>query len=280
MTDLPGEIESELAALADGSLAPEHRAQANERAHASRELRSALAEQQRAVAMLRSADVSAPSALHERIAAMTAGEAADTAAGARRSSLAASLRRRFAPARRSPSRIGLALAGASLLAIAGAVTLATIHPGGVSPSVDAQSAATLALSPATLAAPGESASNRSELTASVGGVAFPYWKERFGWRDSGARSDTLGGRAVTTVFYSNADGQRVGYAIVAGPAPGNGVGTVVRRWGVSYRLSSQDGANVIVWRRGGHLCVMAGRGVSPHTLLSLASWGSEHAHAA
>jgi hypothetical protein len=144
-------------------------------------------------------------------------------------------------------------------------------------------AAALALGRATLPAPRESASNRSELTASVGGVAFPYWKERFGWRGSGARSDTLGGRAVTTVFYSNPSGQRIGYAIVAGAAPASGGGAggaLIRRWGVSYRLSSQDGANVIVWRRGGHLCVMAGRGVSPRTLLNLASWGSERAHAA
>jgi hypothetical protein len=85
------------------------------------------------------------------------------------------------------------------------------------------------------------------------------------------------------VFYSNASGQRIGYAIVAGPAPATASaneGTILRRWGVAYRLSSHDGADVIVWRRGGHLCVMAGRGVSPRTLLALASWGSERARAA
>ena len=174
----------------------------------------------------------------------------------------------------------LAVAGAAALAAVGAV-LAVALPGGEGGSaLTPNAAAALALSPATLPAPRESASNRSELTASVGGVAFPYWKERFGWRGSGARGDRLGGRAVTTVFYSNPSGQRVGYAIVAGPAPASGGGTVVERWGVSYRLSARDGANVIVWRRGGHLCVMAGRGVSPRTLLALASWGSERAHAA
>jgi hypothetical protein len=191
-----------------------------------------------------------------------------------------------APARRRigwtmlTGRFSIAAAGAALTAAVAIALAVTLPGGGNSSALTPRAAATLALAPATSPAPSESASNRSELTASVGGVAFPYWKERFGWRDSGARSDTLGGRAVTTVFYSNAGGRRVGYAIVAGPAPPSGGGTIVRRWGVSYRLSSQDHANVIVWRRGGHLCVMAGRGVSARTLLSLASWGSEHGHAA
>jgi hypothetical protein len=226
------------------------------------------------------ATVKAPQSLHERIATMAAAEATGAAVDAHRSTLAASLRRRFTPARRRPSRLGLAFAGVTALALVAAIAIAAIHPGAGSTSLDVRSAAALALGPATLPAPSESASNRSELTASVGGVAFPYWKERFGWRGSGARSDTLGGRTITTIFYSNAGGQRVGYAIVAGPAPPSGGGTIVRRWGVSYRLSSQGDANVIVWRRGGHLCVMAGRGVSARTLLSLASWGSEHGQAA
>jgi hypothetical protein len=229
------------------------------------------------------ATVEAPEWLHRRIQEMVAGAAPDgpgrSPARPRREPAPASSRLHWAlPTRR------LALAGAVALAGSIAVVLALTLPGGTrpggSPALSARSAAALALGPATLPAPGESATNRRELTASVGGVAFPYWEERFGWRDSGARGDTLGGRAVTTVFYSNARGQRIGYAIVAGPAPAPAGGTLVRRWGVSYRLSSQDGTNVIVWRRGGHLCVVAGRGVSPGTLLSLASWGSERAHAA
>jgi hypothetical protein len=38
---------------------------------------------------------------------------------------------------------------------------------------------------------------------------------------------------------------------------------------------SQSGATIVTWQRGGHLCVVSGRGVSAHTLLSLASWDSE-----
>jgi hypothetical protein len=212
------------------------------------------------------ATVKAPETLHRRVGEMAA-EA-----------------QRRAPARR---RIGwrmpagrLALAGAAALAAVGVVLVVTLPGTGGGGALTPQAAAALALSPATLPAPSESASNRSQLAASVGGVSFPYWKERFGWRGSGARSDRLDGRTVTTVFYSNPNGQRIGYAILAGAAPSTSGGSVVKRWGVSYRLSSQDGANVIVWHRGGHLCVIAGRGISPHTLLDLASWGSERAHAA
>lgn len=212
------------------------------------------------------ANVKAPASLHQRIDAM-ATEAQQRSPARRRIGWRM-------PARR------LALAGATALAALGVVLAVTFSGGAGGRAFTPQAAAQLALSRATLPAPSESASNRSQLAASVAGVAFPYWKERFGWRGSGARSDTLGGRTVTTVFYSNPNGQRIGYAIVAGPAPRASGGSIVRRWGVSYRLSSHDGANVIVWRRGGHLCVIAGRGVRPGTLLKLASWGSERVRAA
>ncbi|MGA7704565.1 MAG: hypothetical protein WB998_06675, partial [Solirubrobacteraceae bacterium] len=126
-------------------------------------------------------------------------------------------------------------------------------------------------------APSERANNRGELTASVDGVSFPYWQERFGWRGIGTRSDVVAGRAVTTVFYANSAGQRVGYAIASGRAPTTAGGEVVRRWGVSYRVVEHGGATVVTWQRAGHLCVMAGRGVSARTLVNLASWGSEKA---
>jgi hypothetical protein len=55
---------------------------------------------------------------------------------------------------------------------------------------------------------------------------------------------------------------------------------VIKRWGVSYRVLSQDGATVVSWQRAGHLCVVSGRGVNARTLLSLASWDSERRHSA
>jgi hypothetical protein len=64
-----GQEIAELAALADGSLAPEHRAELEARVAASPELADRLGEQERAVALARSAaaEVEAPAALRARI---------------------------------------------------------------------------------------------------------------------------------------------------------------------------------------------------------------------
>jgi hypothetical protein len=66
---------AELAALADGSLAPEQRVALEARVAASSELADRLAEQQRAVALTRSAadEIDAPAALRERIEAQRRG---------------------------------------------------------------------------------------------------------------------------------------------------------------------------------------------------------------
>jgi hypothetical protein len=257
MTHLLRDTELELAALADGSLAPERRERALERMRGSSELRAALAEQRRAVELMAAVDVRAPASLHRRIEGMAR-------APRRKRTLAT-------------PRIGFAAAAAAALA-AGAIAIGL--SGGRSSGLSVQRAAALTLSPATMLAPAESTAHRTQLDASVGGVPFPYWEEHFGWRSSGARSDRLSGRDVTTVFYANAEGRRIGYAIVSGRAPATNGGTVVWRWGVSYRLLNQGGATVVTWQRGGHLCVVAGRNVSVRTLLSLASWGGEKAHAA
>ena len=69
----------ELAALADGTLAPERRAALEARVAASSELTELLAEQQRAVTLMRSAaeDVEAPAALRARIEAQRRGRRAE-----------------------------------------------------------------------------------------------------------------------------------------------------------------------------------------------------------
>jgi hypothetical protein len=257
MTKFLRDIESELAALADGTLEQERQEPMLERVRGSRELQGALAEQRRVVELMAGVDVEAPASLHRRVEAMLTP--------ARR-------KRRFAT-----PRVGYAAAAAAALA---AAAVAIGLSGGASSGLSVQQAAALTLSPATMGAPAESRTHRAELTASVGGVPFPYWEERFGWRSSGARADRLAGRSVTTVFYTNTEGRRIGYAIASGRAPTAHGGSVIRRWGVPYRLLTQDGATAVVWQRGGHLCVVSGRDVSARTLLSLASWGSEKAHAA
>ena len=111
-------------------------------------------------------------------------------------------------------------------------------------------------------------------------MKFPYWDERFGWRSTGMRNDRIAGRAVTTVFYSDSHGRRIGYAIVAGtPAPRVGGGVALWRGGVPYRMLTDNGVAVVTWLRDGHLCIVSGRGVSSATLLRLASWSDRDATA-
>jgi hypothetical protein len=178
------------------------------------------------------------------------------------------------------TRLRLGAVGAlTSVAVLVAVLVLSASPSG-SGSFNLQSATTLTLRPATSPAPHESKVRRAQLTAAVEGISFPYWGERFGWRSTGSRTDHLGGRAVTTVFYSDNSGQRIGYAIVAGtPAPRLQTGHLSWRAGTAYHLSSAGGARVVTWLRGDHLCVVAGRGVSSATLLRLASWDDRGAPA-
>ncbi len=215
------------------------------------------------IELIRAVDVRAPDHLRARTEAMIAEHSS-----------------RPRPLRRSlNSRLGAPLA---LAAIAAIVLVLVLARTGSAPShkLSVSTAAALTLRPATMSAPGESSHARTELAATIDGIAFPYWGERFGWRSSGARVDRLGGRAVRTVFYSDGRGQRVGYAIVAGtPAPSVAGGLVRWRGGTPYRLLQQDGARVVVWLRDGHLCVVGARGVSDATLLRLASWDERPAAA-
>jgi len=125
--------------------------------------------------------------------------------------------------------------------------------------------------PATMAAPPENPTRQDELTRSVDGVAFPYWEDSHGWRSTGARIDRISGRWVTTVFYANSRGQRIGYAIVAGaPAPKLSGGALIWRSDRPYRLLAEKGVQLVAWNRDGHLCILGARGVSSAELLRLA----------
>ncbi len=253
MTDQSQLPEGELAALADGSLPAERRAQLRARIEASPELAAALAEQERAVTMLHALDEAAPAALRDRVHEMTDGAPRTTGR-----------------ARAPRWRRSLFVPAATALAVAVAALVVLLGSGGGSSAPTVSQTAHLALAAATSPAPAEDPAHRGLLRLRVGGLAFPYYGRSAGWEATGARTDTIGGRRIVTVFYTGR-GHRVGYAIVSGAPLGIGGGTLVTRGGVTYWLQHAHGAKLITWRQGGHTCVIAGRRVNPRTLLALAS---------
>jgi hypothetical protein len=129
--------EEELAALADGSLAPEHRAEVEARIEASPILADRLAEQERAVGLLRGAgdEVEAPAGLRARLEAQ-----------------------RSARTVRTPRR--LAVAGAAAAAVAAAAVAAVVVIGG-SGSTGTRFQAALGPTPLAPGASGEATLTRT-----------------------------------------------------------------------------------------------------------------------
>jgi hypothetical protein len=245
---------SDLAALADGSLPAERRRALENQVAASPELESLLAEQQLAVSLVHNQDVTAPAALRARVDELTRAKARGKArARARRP-----LRPRFVVA-------GLAAAVAVVAVVAAAL------PGGAGGPTVVQAADLARLAP-TLPAPAKSTAHGDLLAASEAGVPYPYWEDAFAWRATGARSDTLAGRHATTVYYARG-AQRIAYSIVSGqPLGGSGGWRTAVRSGVLLRIRQGGGVTVVTWERGEHSCVLSGRGVSAASLEALASW--------
>jgi hypothetical protein len=129
--------EEELAALADGSLAPEHRAEVEARIEASPILADRLAEQERAVGLLRGAgdEVEAPAGLRARLEAQ-----------------------RSARTVRTPRR--LAVAGVAAAAVAAAAVAAVVVIGG-SGSTGTRFQAALGPTPLAPGASGEATLTRT-----------------------------------------------------------------------------------------------------------------------
>lgn len=241
---------ADLAALADGSLPPERRAEVEARVESDPQLGALVEEQRRAVHLARTAaaDTRAPLALRERVEAD---------------------RQRLAPRARRRRR-GLMGGLAAALAVA-ALALVLALPGGTPGGPTVVQAAGLAeLPPVT---PGPKRSDGSALlTTALDGVAYPYWGDSFAWETSGARRDRLDGRRAVTVFYDK-NGKRIGYTIVSGkplPVPKGARTTVVN--GITLRTFVHDGRTVVTWLRAGHTCVLAGRTVPAGDLLRLAAW--------
>jgi anti-sigma factor RsiW len=240
---------ADLAALADGSLAPDRREAVAARVEASPELRGLLDEHRRALGVIRAAREPAPASLRARVAAER-----DRARGTRA---------------RSP-RPWMIPAGAAALALA-VIAVGLAVPGSTSAPSLAQAAA-IAARPAIAPAPPARAGAPELLARAESGVSFPNWTPRFGWRTIGARTDTVGGRHATTVFYAY-EGHRLAYTIVSGAALRVPAGALpARRGSVALASVARGGGVVVTWRRRGHTCVLSGPGVSRNELLELASW--------
>jgi hypothetical protein len=169
---------------------------------------------------------------------------------------------------RAPRATGLPswrLGGLAAVAAVAVVALVISLSGGstAAPTL-AQVAALSGRGPAG-PAPGPLPSAQTTLlTAAVGGLHFPNWRDDGGWRSSGERTDTVGGRSVKTVFYTHA-GVRLAYSIVASPV----------LWGSRVSNSPyvvlQVGSRVtVVWTDEGHTCALTGAGISAGSLWSLA----------
>ena len=253
MTEDNAKIESALAALADDSLSSASREQLLAKVAEQPQLAEALATQQRAVELIGSVQVSAPASLHRQINTLVAS-----------------------PSRARPLRARVATLGALGAAAMAAIVLVLTNLGGSGAPTFRQIQA-LTLSRPTTSAVLESTAHQNELNISVQGLPFPYWRERFGWQATGARTDHIAGRSLTTVFYEGSGDQHIGYAILAGSAPHTEGGSIVWRDGVPYRLMINGALASVTWQRSGHLCVVSGNGVRAATLLRLASWDDTQA---
>lgn len=240
--------EGELTRLADGTLPEDRHADMLAQIRQSPELTAALAEQERAVTMLRSLDEPAPDALRTRVGEMTGTSSS----------------------RRAPRwRRAFVMPGATAIAAAVAAVVILVSGGGGAPTVP--TAAHLALASATLPAPAVNPNASHDLVLSAAGIPFPAWGPQKGWTVTGARTDTVDGRKVTTVFYKGRTGKRIGYAITDGAPLSGAHGSSVTRYGVRFTLQKSGPAYLISWVRSGHTCVIAGRSVSFAALLALAT---------
>jgi hypothetical protein len=235
---------SELAALADGSLPPARRAEVEARVAASPQLQALLAEQRRVQAAIRAADEPAPHRLRAAVAAERG---------------------------RRPVVRHVRLA-AGLACVVSALALLFLLPGSETPAPTVAQAAQLAERAPDRDAPGGYPGHPSLLNLEVDDLPYPNWREHFGWRAVGYRSDGLEGRDTRTLFYERLR-LRIGYTILSGgplATPARARSALVN--GTVLHSFVLDGRTVVTWQRRRHTCVLSGAGVSRETLLRLAAW--------
>jgi hypothetical protein len=164
----------------------------------------------------------------------------------------------------------LIAAAAVTAAVAGVVVSFQSGSEDSAPSLAAVKAA--AGREATEPPPASSGGDPPILAARVGVISFPDWQTKFGWRAVGTRADDISGRTVRTVIYSNADGARLGYSIVAGePLRERPPGREVTRAGDTYHVSHDGEQTLVVWTQQGHTCAIVASGVPTTRLVDLAA---------
>jgi hypothetical protein len=259
---LPPDDEADLAELAAGRLDRRRAAALEARLAADPDLAAALGAQRIAVHAIRGANAStmAPAGLRARIEALpsTAPPPRIVRPGRRRRGPAPAL---------ALARTMLGLAGAAAASLVLAVAL-VLSGGGPAP----EDALAFAGRPAAAAARPDPGTPQL-LRESAGGVRFPDYAGKFGWRAAGTRTDALEGRSTRTVFYARGD-RRIAYTIVGGePLEVPDDARPVARDGVRLHVLEVGSARAAVtWRRGGRTCVLSGDAVPAGALLELAAW--------
>jgi anti-sigma factor RsiW len=240
---------TELSALADGTLAPERRAEAEQRMASSAQLKELYEHERRALTALREVAGAerAPARLRELI-------------DAERPRAKALARRRTVYA----GSLASALAAVALV-------LALVLPAGAPGAPSVSEAAALAVRGSASAAPApDPRSPQTRLTQNVQHVYFPNWSIALGWAAVGQRIDHIAGRRVVTVYYQG-HGTTVAYTIVSGSALAKpGGASISNVGGVWLRTLSLEGRLVVTWRRAGHTCVLSGMGLTASELQQLA----------
>jgi hypothetical protein len=156
------------------------------------------------------------------------------------------------------------VAALAVAALAAVLALPSGTPGG--PSV--VEAAAVGQLPAVEPAPRPATAKLLDRQAA--GLPFPDWSQKFGWRATGARTDTLAGRRMTTVFYAKG-ARRIAYTIVGGAALHEPDGSDRIVEGTRVRLVRAGQPALVTWQRRGHTCVLSGT-ADPETLRKLAAW--------
>ncbi len=163
------------------------------------------------------------------------------------------------------SAYGAAVA-ATLAAVA--VVLALVLPSGAPGVPSVVQAAVLSSRGAVQPAPAALGAGR--LDASIGGVSFPNWQPRFGWRATGARRDTIDGRTALTVYYARG-ADRVAYTVLDATSPRPQAPAL---WVGSLELRTMrvGGATVVSWHEGKATCLLVSSQAPAGELASLAAW--------